>query len=223
MSELLQDIANFIFLEDAPAQADLILVCGSARIAPVKRAAELYHAGFADRILPTGRFGQAFPDLTAQLKKLAENDGADPAEILAEIRTEAEAVGKPFPETEWAYQRNTLLAAGVPEEAILKEDQSRNTFENAVFARELLLKEDGRLPETMILCCQAFHARRAFMTISTEFPDTKLIVCPAVTRGLSRDTCWDTAVGYDKIMQELEKCGGYFRGEKMYGKTVHPA
>ncbi|MBQ3791413.1 MAG: YdcF family protein [Lachnospiraceae bacterium] len=220
MHRTLQDIANFIFLEDQPEQADLIMVCGSARIEPARRAAELYHAGFATRVLPTGRYGEQSADLKAQMRKLAANDGADPEEIFARMEQEAKAVGKPFPETEWEYQRNTLLAAGVPEEAILKEDRSRNTFENAVFARELLLKEDGRLPATMILCCQAFHARRALMTLSTEFPDTRILVCPAVTRGLSRETCWDTAAGYDKVMQELEKCGTYFRGEKMYRKTV---
>ncbi|MBR5116008.1 MAG: YdcF family protein, partial [Lachnospiraceae bacterium] len=176
MTRYLQDIADFIFLEDEPEQADLILVCGSARIEPAKRAAKLYHAGYAGRILPTGRFGEQFADLGAQMRKLAENDGADPEEIFARIGAEAAALGQPFPQTEWEYQRNTLLAAGVPEDVILREDRSRNTFENAVFARELLLKTDGRLPETMILCCQAFHARRALMTLSTEFPDTRILV-----------------------------------------------
>ena len=55
---------------------------------------------------------------------------------------------------------------------------------------------------------------------AARYPDTRILVCPAVTRGLSRETCWDTAAGYDKVMQELEKCGTYFRGEKMYRKTV---
>jgi uncharacterized SAM-binding protein YcdF (DUF218 family) len=104
----------------------------------------------------------------------------------------------------------------VPEEAILRDDQSRNTFENAVFARELLLKEDGRLPETMILCCQAFHARRAYMTVQSEFPQTWILVCPAVTRGISRESWYQTLRGYDKVMEEVQKCGAYFMGDRMH-------
>jgi uncharacterized SAM-binding protein YcdF (DUF218 family) len=42
--------------------------------------------------------------------------------------------------TEWEFLQNIGIANGVPEEAILKEDQAQNTFENARFSLEVLQK-----------------------------------------------------------------------------------
>ncbi len=209
-------ITDFIFVEDEPAPADVILVCGSARTEPARRAAALYRQGFSARVLPTGRFGERYADLREEMRRLAENDGRDPAQVFAEMEEQAEAAGYPgFPETEWAYQRNILVSEGVPAQAILREDRSVNTFENAVFARKLLEETMG-IPGRMILCCQAFHARRALMTVGSEFPETEILVCPAVTRGIAADT-WDaTADGYDKVLDEVQKCGAYFRGDRMF-------
>ncbi|MCR4763277.1 MAG: YdcF family protein [Lachnospiraceae bacterium] len=217
----IRDLTDFIFVDDAPEQADVILICGSSRKAPAIRAAALYHEGWSDRILPTGRFGHNFPDFRAEMRRLSENDGRDPDRVIDEISAEAVRAGKPFPLTEWEYQRIQLLLAGVPEQAVLREDQSTNTFENAVFAREVLARE-GIQPRTMILCCQAFHARRALWTIGSEFPDTRILTCPADTRGYTKDNWFRTKDGYDKILDELRKCGSYFHGEQMYDKIISP-
>ena len=218
-------ITDFLFIEDEPEPADVIVVCGSARIEPAKRAGELYHAGFSRRILPTGRYGERYADLREEMRRLAENDGLDPEQVFGKLAEEAAAASHPgFPESEWAIQRNLLVLDGVPETAILREDRSVNTFENAIFARRVLT-EAGIGPKTMILCCQAFHARRAQMTLQTEFPDVRILLCPAVTRGISRDTWYMTADGYDKVLDELGKCSRYFRGDRMYEalKSGRPA
>ncbi len=216
MDPALYEITEFIFREDAPAKADVILVCGSARPEPAVRAAALYREGYAPYVLPTGRFGSAFADLKEEQERLAHNDGRNPEEVYAEILARAVQAGTgTFPATEWAYQRDLLLVDGVPEEAILCEDRSVNTFENAIFARGVL-RERGIVPETMILCCQAFHARRAYMTVQSEFPQTWILVCPAVTRGISRESWYQTLRGYDKVMEEVQKCGAYFMGDRMH-------
>lgn len=215
MSDLTDSITEFIFAEDAPQKADVILVCGSARLEPARRAAELYREGYAPYVLATGRYGERYSDFRTEMIRVAENDGRDPAEYLRVIEEQAGLAGHSFPETEWAYQRDALVLAGVPEQAILREDRSVNTFENALFARRLL-EERGIPSDRLILCCQAFHARRAKMTIATEFPNTKILVCPAATRGITRTAWHRTADGYDKVMDELQKCGTYFRGERMY-------
>lgn len=215
MHQFVESIADFVFVEDAPEQADVILVCGSARTEPAKRAAELYLAGYSRYVLPTGRYGERYADFRSEMRKVAENDGQDPEALFSEIEDRARSAGYSFPESEWAYQRDILLLAGVPEEAILREDRSMNTFQNAVFARRVL-EESGIPADRLILCCQAFHARRAGMTIATEFPASRILICPAVTRGISRETWDQTADGYDKVLDELQKCGTYFRGERMY-------
>lgn len=53
-------VLNFLSLEDRPEKADIIFILGSSTLAPVIRAAELYHAGYAPNIAFIsigGRFG----------------------------------------------------------------------------------------------------------------------------------------------------------------------
>ena len=50
-----------------------------------------------------------------------------------------------------------LRLAGVPNSAIIREDKSRNTHENALFTKRLLTPEQ----DTLILVTSAFHQRRA--------------------------------------------------------------
>ncbi|MGV3642167.1 MAG: YdcF family protein [Adhaeribacter sp.] len=61
--------------------------------------------------------------------------------------------------SEAAEVKTLLLLAGVPEEDILLEDKSHNTYENAQFTRQLLLRH----PELkrVVLVTSAFHMRRA--------------------------------------------------------------
>ena len=84
-------------------------------------------------------------------------------------------------ETEWEYLASVLTAAGVPREAILKEDQATYTYENAIFSRRTA-EAMGLSIKKAILCCQAFHARRCFLYYQEQFPQTEILVCPTVTR-----------------------------------------
>ena len=215
MNGLLEAVTDFIFPEDEPRKADLILVCGSARLEPAKRGAKLFQEGYAPYIMPTGRFGERYRDFRDEMERVARNDGRLPEEVFAEIEADAKKVGMPFPSTEWEYQRNELLLHGVPESAILREDESVNTFQNAINARKVLEREKISV-SSLILCCQAFHSRRAGMTIASEFTDVRIILCPAKTRGIGRDSWYKTQTGYDKVLEELSKCGQYFSGERMY-------
>lgn len=51
-------ITNFIFAEDSPIKADLIIVPGSSHYQLPKKAVYLYKRKFADKILFTGGFNQ---------------------------------------------------------------------------------------------------------------------------------------------------------------------
>ncbi|WP_205502558.1 YdcF family protein [Rufibacter psychrotolerans] len=61
--------------------------------------------------------------------------------------------------TEARHLQQTALYAGVPRHAILLEERSRNTRENALFTKELL----GTQPQgqRLLLITSAFHLRRA--------------------------------------------------------------
>ncbi|WBO85759.1 YdcF family protein [Hymenobacter yonginensis] len=61
--------------------------------------------------------------------------------------------------TEAADLITLLHLAGVPDSAIIKEDQSRNTRENALFTRRITQARSEL--DTLILVTSAFHQRRA--------------------------------------------------------------
>jgi uncharacterized SAM-binding protein YcdF (DUF218 family) len=55
--------------------------------------------------------------------------------------------------------KSLLLLAGIPEAAIIMEDKSRNTYENAQFTKKLLARHPDL--KSFVLVTSAFHMRRA--------------------------------------------------------------
>ncbi len=173
-------ITDFVFIEDEPDFADIIFVPGGNYPDAALYAAKLYQEGWASYVLPSGRYS------------------------IANGRFE-----RPGFETEWEYLKDVLTGAGVPERAVLKEDRATYTYENAIYSRK---RTDavGIVVERAILCCQAFHARRSLMYYQEQFPQTRFLVCPVVTRGISRDTWYRTEQGIDTVLGEVERCGAQF-------------
>lgn len=185
-------ITDFIFLEDELKEADVIFVPGGDYPDSAKRAAALFHEGYAPYILPSGRYAKPVGRFTKD----------------------------PRFETEWEYLKDILTACGVPAGAILKEDRATYTWENAIFSRKVL-QEKGIAVHSAILVCQAFHARRCRMYYEEQFPDTDLMVCPVVTKGISRDSWYLDAEKIDVVLGEAERCAGQFH-EIMKAKIGHP-
>jgi uncharacterized SAM-binding protein YcdF (DUF218 family) len=113
--------------------------------------------------------------------------------------------------TEWEFLRDVAVQQGIPHEAILKEDQARNTFENARYSFRVLT-ESGITPKKVILACKAGHSRRALLTYQTVFPmETRFMVAPVIDKtGISRDNWYYSEEGIRRIMVEVEKIGKYF-------------
>jgi uncharacterized SAM-binding protein YcdF (DUF218 family) len=71
------------------------------------------------------------------------------------------AVGLIYRDTvESAYLRKYLIEIGIPGSDIRIEEQSRNTYENALYTCQEL-KRDSILPENCLLITSAIHIRRA--------------------------------------------------------------
>ncbi|MBE5844274.1 MAG: YdcF family protein [Butyrivibrio sp.] len=194
------DIGDFIFVSDEPVKADLILIPG----APIKElglhGAKLYNEGYAPKILATGKYYFKYESLQDEFEKFSASSG--------------DWLGQ---ETEADYLKTLMLGEGVPEEAMILERESMSTFENAINAKKVLETEFKDNPvKHIILCCQAFHARRALMTFQSELRDIKITVCPVVTRGISRETWMNDQKSYNLILGELSKCGDYFKQDRMY-------
>jgi uncharacterized SAM-binding protein YcdF (DUF218 family) len=189
-ARIIRDITSFIFLEDEPAGADIIMIPGSGWPQMSERAAALYKAGYAPLILPSGKHSY----------KRDRFDGPKSGQDR-------------YPgvyATEWEFERDVLIRSGVPEQAILREDMSGHTVENAFFSKRAV--DGAGIPvKRAILCCKAYHARRSLMTYAWAFPGVDFVVCPVETQGIGRDSWHLSVPGREKVLSEVSKCGAYFK------------
>lgn len=191
--KFINDITDFIFVEHKPEKADIIFIPGGDQGAIAVRAAELYLEGYAPWILPSGRFSKPVGHCTI-----------------------------PGYETEWEFLRDILIGQGVPDAVVLEERQATYTYENAIYSRKVT-DALGLKVERAILCPQACHARRALLYYEILYPDTEFVVCPAVTRGISRDNWFLEDGKIDVVLGELERCGSQFHEIlREYGKMGKP-
>lgn len=187
--KFIRDITDFIFVEHKPEKADIIFIPGGDQGAIAVKAAKLYREGYASWILPSGRFSKPVGHCTI-----------------------------PGYETEWEFLRDILIGQGVPDAVVLEERQATYTYENAIYSRKVT-DALGLKVERAILCPQACHARRALLYYEILYPDTEFVVCPAVTRGISRDNWFLEDGKIDVVLGELERCGSQFHEIlREYGK-----
>ena len=189
--KFLRDITEFIFLEDLPEKADLIIVPGKTWPQPARRAAALYHEGMAPYIVVSGRYSKGQQTFAGAACEGDRYKGA--------YMTEAD------------FLTDVLIREGVPETAVLQERKAEFTLENARYIRKLL-EEKKMTVKKALICCQAFHARRCRMYFEYVFQDTdvEFLMCPAVTQGISRCSWMESQKGLDTVLGELRRCGEQF-------------
>ena len=189
--KFLRDITEFIFLEDLPKKADIIIVPGNTWPQPARRAAALYHEGMAPYIVVSGRYSKG-------------------QQTFAGAACEGDRY-KGVYMTEADFLTDVLIREGVPETAVLQERKAEFTLENARYIRRLL-EEKKMTVKKALICCQAFHARRCRMYFEYVFQDTdvEFLMCPAVTQGISRCSWMESQKGLDTVLGELRRCGEQF-------------
>jgi uncharacterized SAM-binding protein YcdF (DUF218 family) len=186
---LINDITNYIFMDDTPQKSDIILIPGSSKWQITEKAAELYRAGFAPLILPSGRY-------SSSLGRFA-NENVPIGRYKSDFTTDFE------------YCRHILLANGVHDSAIICEDRATNTMENAMYSAEVVKLLNLKL-ERAIICCQSFHARRAFISYACYFKGVELLMIPSDTQGITSSNWYKSESTFKKTLREMEKCGEYF-------------
>lgn len=180
-------VTDFVFAEDEPQKSDVIFIPGASHPEHALRAAELYHQGLADYLLPSGRYSVA----------------------LGHFKGVPEAYRSRYPNdysTEWAFLRDVLLRSGVPDDAILREDQATFTWENAQLSRKVT-DGMGLQVRRAMLCCRGFHARRALLYYQAAFPETDIRVCPVNSPGESRGDWFTNEKGRRRVMGEVTRLG----------------
>ena len=119
MLEWIDDITRFIFLSDKPQKADILFIPGNGHAEPSEWAAEaLSSDGYAPLIPP--------------LRPLFRHDRQRFRGQQSGARHHYEGRF----ETEWAFMRAVLMANGVPDSAILCEDEATFTYQNAIYSRQ---------------------------------------------------------------------------------------
>lgn len=117
-------------------------------------------------------------------------------------------------ESEWEMLKERAVELGVPDKAILKEDQAMNTFENAKYSLKVL-ETLGIGFDKVILSCKWFHSRRALLTYETIFPkNVKFYVAPVLDENkIHKDNWYYDKNQVNEVMTEVVKIGRYFSTE----------
>ena len=185
----IQDLTDFIFLSDPPAKADILFIPGNGHAEPSEHAAQLYREGYADLILPSGRYSKRINAFSGQTSGSRTYSGSFV--------------------TEWDFMKTILTENSVPENRILREDQATFTYENAIYSRRVT-DAAGLTIRRALLVCLPVHARRAKMYYETEFPETEILVCPPQGMPIGPDNWYTSESGIHTVLGEVERCGNQF-------------
>ena len=191
-NRMIADITNFIFVEDRPQKADIILLPGGSFPEQGEYAAKLYKDGYADKLLPSG--GVSI--------KSGKFDG---------VKSKQDIYREDY-QTDCEFLTDVLVKNGVPRDSIYTENKSGHTRDNAFMSR--MIADENRLEiNKAIIVCKSFHARRCLMLYQLAFPRTELIVCPFEAYDITREN-WDSfEYGIDRVLGELARCGNQFAGD----------
>jgi uncharacterized SAM-binding protein YcdF (DUF218 family) len=108
--------------------------------------------------------------------------------------------------------RAHALDQGVPDSAILVEEFSRNTAENAANAAQVIAEHDLK---RIILVTSAYHQRRASLEFSAKLGPTVTIVNHPVAQDRQWSSLWwTTPGGWWLAIGEIVKIIAYFIGGK---------
>lgn len=191
-NRIITDISNYIFVSDEPEKADAIFLPGGSHPTQPEYAAELYRTGYAKWLIPSGGISvkrDKWPGVRAKAD-IYNGDYRSDCEFLTDV----------------------LVKNGVPADAIIKENQSGHTRDNAFLSRKAV-DEKGIEVKTALIVCKAFHARRCLMLYQMAFPNVELKVCPVHCYNITKDNWYKSEQGIDRVLGELARCGGQFAGD----------
>ena len=190
--EIIKAITDFIFIEDIPQKSDIILMPGGSHPELGEKAAELWHGGFAPIVFVSGGVSVKTGKFPGAKSKTDIYDG--------DYSTDCE------------FLTDVLVKNGVASSAILGEDKSGYTKQNALYTRAAL-DELQIYPKSAIVVCKAFHARRCQMCYQLAFPDTHLYIVTVAGFGITRNNWYESEYGITRVMGELSRCGQQFTRE----------
>lgn len=191
-NRIINDITNFIFVEDKPQKADAIFLPGGSHPEQPEYAVELYHKGYAKWLIPSGG---------VSVKR----------DKWPGVRSKADIYNGDY-QSDCEFFTDVFVKNGVPADVIVGEDKSGHTRDNAFLSR-MAVDEKCVEIKTAIIVCKAFHARRCLMLYQMAFPNTAFYVCPVVCMGITKDDWYKSEQGIDRVLGEFARCGNQFVGD----------
>ncbi len=190
--KIITDISDFIFVSDEPEKADAIFLPGGSYPEQPEYAARLYRGNYAKWLIPSGG---------VSVKR----------DKWPGVRAKADIYNGDY-QSDCEFFTDVLIKNGVPADAIIGEDQSGHTRDNAFLSRKVV-DEKGIEIKTALIVCKAFHARRCLMLYQMAFPDTAIKVCPIPCCNITKDNWYRSEQGIDRVLGELARCGNQFVGD----------
>ncbi len=191
-NRIITDITNFIFVSDEPEKVDAIFLPGGSYPEQPEYAAELYHQGYAKWLIPSGGISVK-------------------ADKWNGVRSKADIYNGNY-QSDCEFFTDVLLKNGVSASAIIGEDKSGHTRDNAFLSRKVV-DERGVDIKTALIVCKAFHARRCLMLYQMAFPNVDIKVCPVHCYNITKDNWYKSETGIDRVLGELARCGNQFVGD----------
>lgn len=188
-NRIITDISDYIFVSDKPQKVDAIFLPGGSHPEQPEYAAELYKAGFAEWVIPSGGVSV----------KTGKWNG---------VRSKADIYDGDY-HSDCEFFTDVLLKNGVPMSAVIAEDKAGHTRDNAYLSRKAVDEKGVKIDSAMIIC-KAFHARRCLMLYQMAFPDTEIIVCPVHCYDITKDNWYMSEKSIDRVLGELSRCGNQF-------------
>lgn len=104
----------------------------------------------------------------------------------------------------------------MPESLFIKETRATNASENLAFSREMILQNGGfEAYQRILFVGNSFMMRRVSMYAAKQgYPAAKLQYYGVVDRegrNIGPDTWWQTEIGRDRVMAEIERIGKYYK------------
>ncbi len=188
-NRIITDISNYIFVSDAPEKVDAIFLPGGSHPEQPEHAAELYRKGYAKWLIPSG-------GISVKRDKWPG------------VQSKADIYNRNY-QSDCEFFTDVLIKNGVSADAIIRENKSGHTRDNAFFSRKIIDEKEIKIKAALIIC-KAFHARRCLMLYQMAFPDVEIKVCPIHCYNITKDNWYKSEQGINRVLGELARCGNQF-------------
>ncbi len=200
MYDSIKEISNFIFIENEPEKCDAIMIVGGSHPELAEKAAELWNDGYAPIIFASGG--------------VSVKTGIFPGP-----KSKSDVYNKKY-KTEYDFFEDVLITNKVDAKAIIKEDKSGFTRENAMFTAEIA-NAKNMIINKAILICKSFHARRSLMFYQLAFPNTEFLVISINSFDINKNNWYKNEYGIRRVLGELTRCGSQFVEDLINLKDVY--